>query len=450
MKKMKKKIFMIFPLLAIFIATMGYSYTNKNEKTDNYTNHPAVKKNESKAPCRACEICPPCESCKPKCEPCQPKTCEPCRACEICPPCEPCKPCCTEVPKTGEPCNCAYNAPARIDPACGWKTWLDVSFIYWQPKEKGLELGKHEINVNPSTPPSSFEGHETNDLIDFDYDYKPGFKIGAGWSTCRDDWTLNLEYTRLTSQMNKKNDITNEFILNNNLLNSYNQIVTFWADIVAGQKSGSSGFATVTLTNNDNFIKAKWELSYNIFDLDLGRPYYLGRKLIFKPIFGLRAGWIDQKYHQDFTFNKLINVFVRNHQDTWLIGPRAGLCSDWLIACHFKIFANIAGSLCYQKCKTHLSQVVPIQPNFLFERTSKADIESSFLTPILELGLGIGYGRYFWNNEWHFDLCIGYDFNYLWQQNRMRHDFDSIRLTSDSDAGNLMLQGLTVTGRIDF
>ena len=49
-----------------------------------------------------------------------------------CNPCCPCPKPCNETPKTNKPCNCAYNAPARIDPACGYKAWGSINFIYWQ------------------------------------------------------------------------------------------------------------------------------------------------------------------------------------------------------------------------------------------------------------------------------------------------------------------------------
>ena len=73
-----------------------------------------------------------------------------------------------------------------------------------------------------------------------------------------------------------------------------------------------------------------------------------------------------------------------------------------------------------------------------------------YLTPNVEFDLGLGYGTYFCNNEWYFDLTIGYDFNYFWNQNFMRNLVDGQQTYSDSDAGNLMLHGLNITARIDF
>jgi hypothetical protein len=410
-KKMKKIIFQLIPLLVIIIATTGYSFDKKQERSTfdkKKERSDFGKKRERAVPAERCELCEPCNEC---CEPCN--ECNPCRACEICPPCEECK-CCDEVPKTGEPCNCAYNAPARIDPACGWKTWLEVSFIYWQAKEKGLELGDRECTRTNEIR------HSYSDTVNMDFDYLPGFKIGAGWSSCRDDWTLFVEYTRLEGNNCRSVNTSDDFV-------SFNSGWFHFPEGVPG-------------------LKAKWEIDYNIFDLELGRPYYVGRKLIFKPYFGLRAGWIDQEYNISAIFtDPTIDNRFHSEQDSWLIGPRAGIDTDWLFACHFRLFGNIAGSLNYQKFDTYFKHF-----SSNFESIVNEKDEISYLTPNAEFALGLGYGRYFCNSQWYFDLAVSYDFHYFWNQNMMRHLQDFTTFLIDGDAGNLMFHGLTITARLDF
>lgn len=341
----------------------------------------------------------------------------PCKECEICPPCEPCKPCCTELPKTGEPCNCAYNAPARIDPACGWDGWLSLSFIYWQPKESGLNIGYHQ--------------YVTSGLIHFepiqlDFDYKPGFKIGAGMSICRDDWTIYVEYTRLTGEDRRSFNLGDDFNVSTNYL------------VGILEKIPTSNFL--------KYINGKWNINYNIFDLDLGRPYYLGRKLVFKPFYGLRAGWIDQKLvlHSQGIHEGQISVNSGSStEDTWLVGPRIGVDTDWLIGCHFKLLGNAAASLCYQNFDTVVKSTVQAS-------SGEAKEELSSLTPNMDFALGIGYGSYFWNNEWYFDLSCVYDFICYWNQNMIKPLKDAATFQSESEHGNLILHGLTIKATLDF
>lgn len=360
------------------------------------------------------------ESCKPICPPPPPppKPCIPC-----CDPCEPCPPCCNEKPKTNQPCECAYNAPARIDPACGWRAWIDGSFIYWLPKEKGTDIGNHIINI-------ICDGitKEKKQRLNLSTDYKPGFKVGFGFSMYKDDWTLYMEYTRLKSVFSNKFDLGDAFNVVNNFLSS------FWI-----------------ITNSEyKLVKAKWSLNFNIFDLKLGRPYFLGKKLIFKPSFGLRGGWIDQKYVSNaMLFNSerlvFINNFRKNKLESWLVGPRATLETDWKLAYHFRVFGNAGAAITYQEFKTSFFETNSI------DSIINGNDKTKYLTPNADLALGLGWGNYFCNYEWYFDLCIGYEFNYFWNQNFMRNfnDFSTF-FGPDADEGNLYFHGLTLTARLDF
>lgn len=449
---MKNKIFKLIILLNIVLIISGYSNANALQKNEKYLTNTSDKSigcnnynpNEScsessdscenseystesdessennESYCEPCEENEPCKSSK-SCNSCQPY--EPKGICAPCKSCTPCEPCCTEVPKTNPPCLCAYNAPARIDPACGIKAWVTGSFIYWEPKEKGIELGRH---------------NEIADLIIYkklhiDFDYHPGFKIGTGFSIYRDDWTLYLEYTRLKSSDSKTDDIGASFIDNTEQKNILESAWLF----------NSAQYS---------FLKAKWKLNYNMFDLELGRPYYLGKKVIFKPNFGLRGGLIDQKISNKGIFINIETLiateYIRNNKsNSWIIGPRIGLDSDWLIGCNFKLFFNVAGSLTFQDFKTSYLETTVIPSNQMFSGKDKMKL----ITPNADFDLGLGYGKYFSNNAWYLDLTIGYDFHYFWDQNFMRNlnNFDSFNI-DDTDIGNLTLQGLTITARIDF
>ena len=391
---MKKKIFQLIPLLVMLIACSGHSYAKKNGRP--VPSEPNKQCSEST-----------------------------CNSCEVCPPCKPVKPCCTEVPVTGVPCNCAYSGPARIDPACGWDANISLGFIYWMPKLQGLDLGVHKTqdatgNINTSNP------------IKMASSYQPGFKVGAGISTDRDNWTVNVEYTRLKSKDNTSKDLKATYDGTTNYVSSP------WMYYHTYQSS---------------LVKSTWEMDYNIFDLELGRPYYLGKELVFKPQIGLKAGWIDQSYNLEGVYAPgtatARPVKSLNSQDTWLFGPRAGLDTSWLIGSDFSIFGNIAGSLAYQKSKVSNSVIVP-KKDALLELSRKGAETNSFLAPGVEFGLGLAYGTYFCNNEWHIDVKVGYDFNYIWNQNFMKNLKNKTSFDVEGETGDLILHGLTITARLDF
>lgn len=358
-----------------------------------------------------------------------------CNKCEVCPPCEPCKPCCTDVVKIGEPCNCAYNAPARIDPLCGWDVWVSASFLYWQAKEKGLDLGYY---FNSKSLPASNDFQK--DRINMNFDYHPALKIGLGMSIERDNWTLFLEYTRFKSSDVRTKNVTKEYSLSNLYINS------IWLAQLATVSNGA-------ISNRFSFLKGKWELNYNIFDLFLSRPYYLGKKLIFKPYCGLRSGWIDQFYKVHGIYKVVpreTHLYSKNSQDSWLIGPSAGLTSEWLFCYDLKLFTKAGGSLAYQKFKTSIKDNAPKGGDNPKEINHSGKDDISYLSPSVALAIGISYGRYFFCNKWYFDFAIGYDFNYFWNQNFMRNFNDGQEIGTESAAENLMLHGLNMTARVDF
>lgn len=63
------------------------------------------------------------------------------------------------------------------------------------------------------------------------------------------------------------------------------------------------------------------------------------------------------------------------------------------------------------------------------------------LRPMAELGIGLGWGRYF---------LVSYDFTYMWNQNMMRKLLDDTLTGTASNASDLYFHGLTITGRLEF
>jgi hypothetical protein len=69
----------------------------------------------------------------------------------------------------------------------------------------------------------------------------------------------------------------------------------------------------------------------------------------------------------------------------------------------------------------------------------------------LDLELGLGWGTYFDDNNWHVDLSASYGFQVFFDQNMFRHFEDDVMIGLSSVAnGNLYVQGLTATARFDF
>jgi hypothetical protein len=325
-----------------------------------------------------------------------------------------------------------YNHPARIDVKNSWDFYVSGSYIYWQPRQDGLELAREIVEVQ--------EGflvlHVDNTFVHMDFDYHSGFKVGMGGSFERDDWSLDFEYTRLYTTDHRSKTLSDD---PEDLALHY--FVAFWAE----EPRLSTAF----------YAKARWKLHFNILDGTLGRNYYVGEKLSFKPYVGLRAGWIDQKYRADYTFTDFIYetpAYSNSKSDSWVLGPRVGLDTNWHLGEGFRLFGNTAAALFYQRFKTDVELVILDQEEPIENTLRTMKEKEGYFNPNFEIALGLGWGSYFCDDSWHIDLAAAYDFHIFWDQNMMRKilDYYNTGINSDPTPGDLILHGLTVSLKLDF
>ncbi len=296
-----------------------------------------------------------------------------------------------------------YNTEALIKVKNTWHAFASANFILWQANQNSMEIGRFVLSDNT----------RLGSVINMSFDYEPGFKVGLGFHF--DTWNTFIEYTRLHLS---NTDDTEKLPENASGINSP------W----------------YTTFNHQN-IYAKWKLKYDIIDFQFARPFYNGTRLILKPHFGIRSGWIDQNLNINTTLPAIRKADLNN--ETYLIGGRAGSYADWLIGSGVKITSAIAASLNYQHFKTKYKERTEIA----IVRWYKDKI--GLFTPNLDLSLGLGYGTYFDNFNWHFDLLIAYDFVYWWNQNTLENNQSSLN-NVDASPGDLMLQGLNISFRFDF
>ena len=303
-----------------------------------------------------------------------------------------------------------YNKTARINVEGDWDFFLTGSFILWRASEDGCEVA-YKGNTYPA------EGK----LINMDFDFKPGFKVGLGMHFNYDNWNLYAEYTRLN--MTDKRSVSQ----------------------FAGTAL-TSPWIKDTLLGSCAAASAKWKLDYNMFHLELGRPYYVGCELSFKPHIGFISGWIDQRYDVDYTAS--YSPHSDNSNNAWLLGMRAGVYTNWELGCGVRMFGNLASALFYEHFNTSTHQNSTIEAV-----TNKRHVTSKVghTAPSLEMGIGFGWGTYFAQNKWHFDVTGGWDYLIFWNQNYMRPLIHTVSdAQGEGSAGDLAMQGLTLTFRFDF
>lgn len=404
------------------------------------------------SPCLPKVTCPPDRPCpKPICAP--KPCCPPDRPCPkpFCPPKPCCPPVCYEHSLEMDPCCSipAYSVPARVFICNGQDLRFSASFIYWQPMQGGMELGipAEAVTTFPTLGlrPASVSGAS---VLVQDFDYKPGFKVGAAWFGAKDNWIISGEYTWLhgTSETEATTPPAPGIASINGL-----------AVPGIGVWFPTSWLATNFFTNNaTNTISSEWKYDLDFIDLQISRPYYSGTRFTVEPFFGTRVALIDQT--MTITAGNIpTTVAVPSpsrtaiyDSDSWGVGPRVGMNGSWLMGLGIRFIGNAAGSLLYTQYTSVTENVESPDVNALPINVKLEDFNC--LRPNLDLSFGLGWGHYFKCRRIFFDFAATYDFSIFWEQNMMRYLADQVQSFSNSDgaASNLYLQGLTLRWQLSF
>jgi hypothetical protein len=204
----------------------------------------------------------------------------------------------------------------------------------------------------------------------------------------------------------------------------------------------------------------KWHAYYNVFDISLGKPFYISRYLVMNPHFGLRGACIDQhvSYHYDGNAPATTLTHNRGNNDFWGVGIRAGLDSDWIIGKGWCLFGNISASMLSGKFCIHQTLDIPNGDDI-------SPIEEEYYqnTPNVEMSLGIGWGTHFNKKRNHVGLRLAYEFVEWFDQFNMRKFFSGssgsvggMATVNDGFAndtvsrGNLTLNGLSFKLQFDI
>ena len=318
----------------------------------------------------------------------------------------------------------AYSAPADVKVKCGWNVEVDMGFIYWYAGQDDMDVASATVTNSATTSTTSISFQE--------FEYKPGFQISLGCDIDRDNWVFNAEYTWIR-----------------------NHVWTQYTPPTDGTWSTNNWFTSFGLISGIHQLSSKWTLNVDLIDATLSRPYFEGKKLTFSPILGLRAFWMRQRFSikaldgtsnaQQIQDGKSINV-----SQSWALGPRLGFDGFWILGDAFRIEGNLAGSVLYNRY-FRLSQKDSIEfTDHTLSKNQAKSKDQSQLTPILDAGMGFGWGTHLSCCRYYIDLSARYDYMYLWSQNKMRDWIGGAVHGFDDGTGDLWIHGLTVQARFDF
>ncbi len=292
------------------------------------------------------------------------------------------------------------------------------SFIYWKTQFDVLDtiIDTSSVQVSTTGVPLIAKIKDPN------FEYSPGFKLGAGYNFKRDTWDTFFNWTRIRSHTSK-NFSSSAFGLINLLV------------------SPTLGGNTV---EHSAGINNRWKTLFNSLDWELGKIFLVGRYLALRPFAGVKGGWLHTSLkvnQQASTNDRTVNEKLTNRN--WGVGPRLGINTRWILSdCNLGFVANFAGSLLLEQVKSKL--FVRATTPAPVTSVVKAIIKHQVLAPVVEVFLGLDWGTCYNEERYYFNLAVGVEGQY-WASQQL---FGTVLATNPSN--NLNMYGLTATMRFDF
>jgi hypothetical protein len=269
-----------------------------------------------------------------------------------------------------------------------WNAFAD--FLYWQASESAEWALTNNLDTN----------NQNVSYKTIRFNFAPGFRLGIEHTL--QDWHGRLSYTHYDISAN---DSTHGTVI--------------------------SAFEAGKFTQKfSNSAQVNFGINYNMFDGDLFKEIIVHQKLIFRPLIGVKGGWINQFINTYFQGQANLNETLVNNFSG--IGPKVGIESQW----HY-----------YQKNNTNLSFFANCHSGYLWGNWYLSDTlkqsNSSQINQVLVgkrdfgvfminalLGINLSYQDY--------NLKMAYEVSDWFNQYQV---FDN---TTGARNNDLVLQGLTL------
>jgi hypothetical protein len=318
---------------------------------------------------------------------------------------------------------------ARPESDNGWYIFADA--LYWHA-DVGSSDYAWENNVAVGNNPVV-----SGDVRHLDFKWSWGFRVGVGVNMDHDMWDTNIYYTWFRTQHSNSASVP-----------GVNDVQNFVAATPSAYASG----------------KVNWKIHFNMFDWELGRWQYYSKNLAMRPHVGVKGGWINQHAHYR---NSIINAAgavtatgtVRDKNNFWGVGPSGGVNMMWVLGSagarmdhRFTLFGDFAGALLYGHFDVDHDEKTFSAAGVLTGGNDPDHLDRNLAVPVLQTQMGFTWDTAFNNNNNHFTMKVGYEFQYWFRQQQFVRPGSNgtFAQTYTRVSDDLALQGLTIDFRFDF
>jgi len=320
------------------------------------------------------------------------------------------------------------NISVKQDRDCGH---FDVfaNLIIWTAKEAGADCWAEIITSDIFS--------SSNDLLEVNFGWDPGFKVGAGYKGGKSRWDTQTCYTWFHTK--GSDDISGApGTIHSTFLGN------FYVDNIFGLGLSGPPYQKASID---------WTIQFNIFDWELGYDFSVSNALSFRPFLGIKGGWINQSIdskwvnpdlsNPDFFGAQPFNIGIESLKNNyWGIGPGAGVNTRWDLfrgESLFYLFGDFAGAMMWG--------------HWSFNDVYQNDINQQVTVDLQDINggssmfrtfMGFGWDTYWRQNRYRFSTKLGYEMQF-WLDQLQFYSFTGGRLTN-----NLSLQGGTFEFCFDF
>ncbi len=306
-----------------------------------------------------------------------------------------------------------YTAPAAVEVDGSWDVVVSGAYTYYYAGQENMDIA----TINTPAVGPALVGPAVG-FVNQSFGYTSGFKVGLGFDTHCDDWSVAADYTWY--------DHTRED--------------SYAAD--AGFVFGTTDLFVNEQAADNTALTSSWQLKMNMVDLTSSRPFYQSKRVVVAPAAGIRALWIHQ--NQNVAFAGGTTATYGGESRSWALGPKACVNTHWMLPGGFRIETGFGSSLLYTRYTT-ISRSETVDG--VTSASEQTDLNK--IRPTMDAGMGIGFGAYTFNNKFFFDVSARYDFMQFWSQNMLRNYSTNLEGFS-APTGDLYMHGLTLNLRCDF
>ena len=372
----------------------------------------------------------------------------------------------TPVSKTGKEIPCDSPEICSI----GHGVTLSGSFLWWRATENlssYAQVVTKENIINPEEGLGSPRGH--NQPIHYKWD--PGFNVRLGVDVDSDCWDLFADWTwyhnstknSITAITTGSNDPFSGLVGTMNAMGIYASWIPKW--VPAHATDTFSGLPVQPLLAGPFAeAKVKWNLSYNTFNLELGKSFKTRTNLL-RPFFGLRGALIERTvkvdynhYHDSgslltptpllgapFVLEGFDSASYKTNMHFWGLGPLLGVIDEFRLGAGFRLMGQFAAGFLYGRMHSYeqysLRHFVGGAPS-VFAGDKFTNHNQWSPATNLQMRLGINWSTCL--NHQRNEFLIGA----AWEQNIWF--FHGMSANTDQGSMNLILGGLTATAQFKF